>query len=172
MLVGFFCQPYAVTGPLNLVGEASLRAADPWRTLNGSGRIRVGPGKVMGREVVTLVREVVALAGVAVAVVTPERRARPAAPLDFDSITATYTISNGVARTQDLLYQASDVRVSAAGTVALHDGRVNMNLTLQQGPNQVEGVISGTAGALHVVPTSVRLPDVQSIKRFLDRLLR
>lgn len=172
VLVDFFCQAYAVTGPMDLVGEARFSPADPWRTVNGSGRLRVGRGKVMGREVVTLVREVLALVGAAAAVRTPEQRARPAAPLDFDSITATYTIANGVARTKDLLYQAPDVQVAAAGTVALPDGRVDMKVSLKQGPNEIDGVITGTAAALHVVPTGVRVPDAQGIKKFLDRILR
>jgi len=172
ILVDFLCQAYAVTGPMDLTGEASLRAADPWRTLSGSGRLRIGPGKVMGREVVTLVNEVVGLAGVASTLLSPERRARPGAPLDFESITATYTITNGVVRTDDLLYQGPDVRVAAAGTFALADGRVNMDVTLTQGQNEVKGVVSGTSGALSVVPTGVRIPDTRGIKKFLDKLFR
>src|SRR5262249_44965590 len=63
VLVDFWCQPYAVTGPMDWSGDARLQLSDPWRTVNGSGRIRVGRGKVMGREVVTLIREVLTLAG-------------------------------------------------------------------------------------------------------------
>ncbi len=172
ILVDFLCQPYAVTGPMDLSGEASLRAADPWRTASGSGRLRVGPGKVMGRDVVNLVTQVVALAGAASSVLGAEGRHRMAAPLDFESITATYTISNGVVRTNDLLYQSPDVRVAAAGTFALANGRVDMNVTLTQGQNEVKGAVSGTAGALRVVPTDIRVPDTRGIRRFLDKLFR
>src|SRR5215468_8618432 len=83
LLVDFWCQPYAVTGPLDWSGEARLLLSDPWRTVNGSGRLRVGRGKVMGREVVTLIREVLVLAGAAAAVASAEPRAHPPAPLDF-----------------------------------------------------------------------------------------
>jgi AsmA protein len=172
ILVDFFCQPYAVTGPLDLTGEASLHPADPWQTLNGAGRLRIGAGRVMGREVVTLVREVVALAGVAAAVLAPEQRVRSGSPLDFDSITASYTITNGVLKTTDLLYRAADVSIASAGTVTLEDGRVNMDVTLTQGPNRVKGVVSGTAGALRVVPTSIQVPDARGIRKFLDQILR
>jgi AsmA protein len=171
ILLDFLCQAYAVTGPMNLTGEASLRAADPWRTASGSGQLRVGPGKVMGRDVVNLVTQVAALAGAA-SVLGAEGRRRAAAPLDFESITATYTISNGVVKTDDLLYQSSDVRVAAAGTFALADGRVDMRVTLTQGQNEVRGVVSGTAGALRVVPTDLRVPDTRGIKKFLDKLFR
>jgi hypothetical protein len=126
----------------------------------------------MGREVVTLVREVVALAGVAAAVLAPEQRVRSGSALDFDSITASYTITNGVLKTTDLLYRAADVSIASAGTVTLEDGRVNMDVTLTQGPNRVKGVVSGTAGALRVVPTSIQVPDARGIRKFLDQILR
>ena len=172
ILVGFLCQSHAVTGPMDLTGSASLRADDPWRTVNGSGRLRLGPGKVTGRDVVPIVNQVVGLAGVASAVLDPERRARPGSPLDFDSITATYTITNGVVRTEDLLYETSGVRVTASGTFALHDGRVNMEVTLTQGSNQVKGMVSGTFAALTVTPTGIRVPDSRGIRRFLEKLFR
>ncbi len=172
ILVDFLCQAYAVTGPMDLSGEASLRATDPWRTANGSGRLRIGPGKVMGKDVVNLVNEVVGLAGAASALLSPERRGRLAAPLDFEAITATYTITNGVVKTDDLLYQGPDVRVAGAGTFTLADGRINMNVTLTQGPNEVKGLVTGTAGALRAVPTDVRVPDTRGIKKFLDKLFR
>src|SRR5262249_59716352 len=96
-------------------GDAGVQLSDPWRTVNGSGRIRVGRGKVMGREVVTLIREVLTLAGAAAAVATAEPHGRPPAPLDFESITASYTIENRVVPTKDLLYPAPDVPGRAAG---------------------------------------------------------
>jgi len=172
ILVDFFCQPYAVSGPMDLTGEASLRVADPWRTASGSGRLRIGPGKVLGREVVTLVNDVLALAGVASSVLDLGRRLKPGSPLDFHAITATYTITNGVLKTEDLLYEAADMSIAASGTIALSDGRVRMDLTLSQGRNQVKGVVSGTTGALKVIPTAIRIEDTRGIKKFLDRLFR
>jgi uncharacterized protein involved in outer membrane biogenesis len=172
ILSDFLCQPYALTGPLDLAGEMSLRPADPWRTATGSGRIKIGPGKMMGKDVTNLVSEIAALSDVASAVLSPERRGQRAAPLDFTSITATYTITNGVVKTDDLLYEGPDLRVAAAGTFGLADGRVNMNVTLTQGRNEVRGMVSGTAGALHVVPTGVQVPDTRGIKKFLDKLFR
>ena len=52
VLVDFLCQPYAVTGPLDLTGEALLRLptiARPRRCERSvAGRIKIGPGKVTG----------------------------------------------------------------------------------------------------------------------------
>lgn len=175
VLVDYLCQPYAVTGPLDLTGEATLRGlgaetAEAMRGVDGSGRFRIGSGKVVGREVVSLVREVVGL-GSAVAAVTRPGKGAPGSPLDFDSITATYTITNGVARTDDLVYKARDVRVTAAGTYALGDRRVAMEITLTEGVNQVKAAVTGGPGSLRVVPIGARLQD-RDIKRFLDRLFR
>jgi hypothetical protein len=70
------------------------------------------------------------------------------------------------------VYQARDVRVRASGTYALADGRVAMELTLSQGPNQLTAIVSGAPGSLRVVPTGVKLQDTRDVKKFLDRLFR
>jgi hypothetical protein len=171
VLVDFLCQPYAVTGPLDLAGEVRFRLADALSSVAGSGRVRVGQGKVVGRAIVNLLREVIGL-GTAVATLVRPDRPMGSSPLDFDSITATYTINGGVARTDDLLYQARDVRVRAAGTYALADGRVAMEVALSQGANRVKGVVSGVPGALRVVPTGVNIEGAGDVKKFLDRLFR
>jgi len=126
----------------------------------------------MGREVVILVSDVVALAGVVSVVLDPGRRSSSSSPLEFNAITATYTITNGVLKTEDLRYESADLSVAASGTVALYDGRVQMGVTVIQGRNEVKGVVSGSASALRVVPTGVRIPDTRGIKKFLDRLFR
>ena len=171
VLVDYLCQGYAVTGPLDLSGEASMRLADVWRSARGSGRVRIGPGKVMGGDVVNLVREIVGLGTTIAAMARPDQRPR-FSPLDFDSITASYTIADGVARTDDLLYRARDVKVAAAGTYGLADGRVAMEVTLTEGATQVKGFVSGRPGSLRVVPTGVKLPNTRDIKKFLERLFR
>jgi AsmA protein len=171
VLVDYLCQGYAVTGALDLDGEASLRLADVWGSAAGSGRVRIGPGKVVGNDVVSLVREIVGLGGAVASTVRSDRPPRPS-PLDFDSITATYTMAGGVARTADLLYQARDVKVAAAGTYGLADGRVAMEVTLTEGTNQIRGLVTGGPGSLRVVPTGITLPGARDVRKFLDRLFR
>jgi AsmA protein len=171
ILRDLLCQPGAVTGPMDLAGEARLHLDDPWKTVSGSGRVKIGPGRVTGKDVVDLINEAAALADLASAATDPERR-RPVAPLEFTSITATYTIAGGVVRTDDLLYEAPDLRVTGAGTFGLADGRVNLALTLTQGRNEVKALVAGTAGSLSIVPTAVRIQDARRIRRLLDTLLR
>ncbi|HYB40148.1 MAG TPA: AsmA family protein [Candidatus Methylomirabilis sp.] len=170
IMVDFLCHPYAITGPLDLAGRASGRAVDPLGSATGSGRLRIGPGHVVGRDVAKLLREALQVAGVSSAVVSPEQRVL--APLAFDSITATYTIAGGVVTTRDLLYESSELRVTAAGTYALRDGRVAMDITFTQGPNRISGVLSGTEGALRLVPTAVQIQDARGVRRFLEKIWR
>jgi len=172
ILVDFLCLPSAVTGPLDLTGEVGMVGTDPWRTANGSGRFRIGPGRATGREIVRLVNDVIALADVGSAMLSSERRARKSIPLDFTSITGTYRIVAGVVTTDDLLYQGTDLRVTAKGTVTLANGRVEMAVVVRQGRNQVRGLVSGTTEALRVVPTEIRVLDLRGARRFLDTLYR
>ena len=172
VLVDYLCQPYAVTGALDLTGEVRVRrpgGANAMSGVDGSGRLQVGPGKVVGRDIVNLLRDVVGLSTAVSAVVRPGRT--PASPLDFDSITATYTIANGVVRTDDLVYRAREVRMTGAGTYTLGDGRVAMEIVLSEGANEVKGIVTGAPGSLRVVPTGVRVQD-RDIKKFLDRIFR
>jgi len=170
LLVEFLCHPFAVTGPLDLTGDARLRLGDPPWAVAGSGRFRVGPGTVVGSEVAKLLQQALRVSGVISTVVGSGSGA--GAPLAFDSITGTYTIADGLVRSRDLRYRSADVTVTGAGTYALRDGRVDMQVVLTQGPNEIRGVVTGSAGALHVAPTGVKIPDVRGIKRFVQTLLR
>lgn len=174
ILVDYLCQRNAVTGPLDLTGEASLRLPDGLPTLNGSGRLSIGAGHVVGPDLLNAVSQALALTGLVSAAVNPGGRGRAGAgsPLNFDSITATYTITNGVARTDDLVYAARDVRVTGAGTYGLADGRTAMDVTVTQGPNRVKARLAGDPGALRIVPTDVRLKEPKDLRKAIDRLLR
>jgi AsmA protein len=174
VLVDYLCQRNAVTGPLDLTGQASLRPPETLATLNGSGRLAIGAGRVVGPDLVTAVSQALALTDLVAATLDPRSRSRPGSgsPLNFDSITATYTITNGVARTDDLVYQARDVRVTGAGTYGLVDGRTAMDVTVAQGSNRVKARVAGAAGALTIVPVDVRLKEPKELRKALDKLLR
>lgn len=173
LLVDYFCQSFAVTGPLDLTGEASVRVADVWRSANGAGRLRIGPGKVVGSDVVQFLDVVVGMADQVTAALRSGRLPRRAeSHVDFDSITATYTITNGVWRSNDLLYLAGSMKVAAAGSYGLADGRVAMDVTFTEGSNQIKGRVTGAAGSLRVVPTDIKIPETKNLKKLLDQLLR
>ncbi|HWN15815.1 MAG TPA: AsmA-like C-terminal region-containing protein, partial [Candidatus Dormibacteraeota bacterium] len=173
VLVDYLCQRNAVTGPLDLTGELSLRLPEALPTLAGSGRLSIGAGRVVGPDLLNAVGQALALTDLVAATLTPGGRGESKkTPLSFDSITATYTITNGVVRTDDLVYVARDVRVTGAGTYGLVDGRTAMDVTVNQGTNRVKARVAGGPGALSIVPTDVRLKEPKDLRKALDRLLR
>ena len=174
IVVDFLCSGFAATGPLDLSGEFTLQAGEPMRTLNGAGRLRVGRGRVVGREALALLRDIAAVAGVVGAVVEPGKPGGAALrPLDFDSVTASYRVVNGVVSTNDLDYQGQGLSATASGSYGLADGRTDMSVTLSQGRNQIKARVTGTVGArLSVVPTGATVGGRDAVKQILDRLSR
>ncbi|MGH7398621.1 MAG: AsmA-like C-terminal region-containing protein, partial [Candidatus Rokuibacteriota bacterium] len=175
VLVDYLCQRNAVTGPLDLTGQATLRLPDPLPTLNGAGRLQIGAGRVIGPDLLKALSQALALTDLVSGGLAPGRRgSRPApgSPLNFDSITATYRITQGVARTEDLVYVARDLRLTGVGTYGLADGRTAMDVVVTQGGNRVKARVAGGPGALTIVPTDVRIKDSKDLRKTLDRLLR
>jgi AsmA protein len=175
VLVDYLCQRNAVTGPLDLTGEANLPLEAPLPRLNGSGRVHIGAGRVIGPDLLHALGQALALTDLVSGALDGGRRgSRPApgSPLNFDSITASYTITNGVARTEDLVYQARDLRLTGAGTYGLVDGRTAMDVMVTQGGNRVKARVAGGPGALTIVPTDVRIKEPKDLRKTLDRLLR
>jgi len=173
LLVEYLCERDAVTGPLDLTGEMTTRPPETLPTLNGTGRLHIGAGRVVGPDLLNAVNQALALTELA-ATLDPSRkgRAAPGSPLEFSSITCTYTITNGVLRTDDLVYQSTDVQVTAAGTYGLVDGRTAMDITVTQGTNRVKARITGGPGALSLVPTDLRLQQPKDLKKTIEKLLR
>ncbi|HYV66563.1 MAG TPA: AsmA-like C-terminal region-containing protein, partial [Myxococcales bacterium] len=172
ILQDFLCQGFAVSGPLDLTGRLSLRAADPLRTMSGTGQLKIGAGRVVGEGALGLVRGVLEAGNIFDAALRGKLAAPVQRQLEFDSITGSYRVSAGVVSTDDLLYQGKDLRVSAAGTYALTDGRTDMKVVATQGRNQLRAQITGSGSALRVVPTGVNVKEPAEVKKFLDQLLR
>lgn len=174
ILVDYLCQRDAVTGPLDLTGELSARLPEGLPTLDGSGRLAIGAGRVVGTDLLNAVSRALALTDIVSGITGQGPRARPGegSPLNFDSITATYRIVDGVLRTDDLLYVARDVRVTGAGTYGVADGRIAMDVTVTQGSNRVKARVAGGPGNLSIVPTDLRLKEPKDLRKTLDRLLR
>jgi uncharacterized protein involved in outer membrane biogenesis len=172
VLHDYLCQGFAVTGPLDLTGEMSMRSADVLRTMNGSGQFKVGGGRVVGEGALKIVRDVLAAGNVFDMALRGKLAGASKTALDFDSITGSYKIVNGVARTDDVVYQGKDLKVTVAGTYALADGRTDMKLIATQGSNQLRAQVTGSGGSLRVVPTGVNVKEPAEVKKLLDRLLR
>ena len=172
VLQDYLCQGFAVSGPLDLTGELSMRSADVLRTMNGTGQFKVGAGRVVGEGALKIVREVLAAGNVFDMALRGKLADPGRTALDFDSITGSYTIVNGLARTDDVLYQGKDLKVAVAGTYGLVDGRTDMKVVATQGRNQLRAQVTGSGGSLRVVPTGVSVKEPAEVRKLLDRLLR
>jgi hypothetical protein len=164
VLVDFLCQGYAVSGPLDLTGALSTSSSDPMGTLGGSGHLRIGPGKVVGPQALALISVVTRLAGVTSSVLAADvPRSLTSDPVDFQSITGTYQITNGVLSTKDLLYTAKAAKVGVVGDYALVTGRMNLDLRVDHGRGEVRAKVTGNAAS-----PSVRI-DPSSLAGQIDR---
>jgi hypothetical protein len=172
VLQGFLCQAFAVAGPLDLSGELAMRTADTWRTMNGTGRFAVGQGRLVGEGALALVRQVLQAGGVIDRALRGDFSGPGKTALEFQAITGTYRITNGTARTDDLVYQAKDLKMTAVGTYGLADGRTDMVVVITQSGGQFRAQVTGSGGSLRVIPTGVNVKDPAAVKKFLDRLLR
>lgn len=155
ILADYACQPYAISGALDLTGEAALAPGDPWRTLTGQGQLRVGRGRLLGAGLLALLRQAEALE-------RQSRARRPAAtpptalPAAFDSIAGTYRIASGVLSSHDIEYESGGLRATAAGTYRIDDGWMDFAVTLAQGPaTRVRARVTGAPGAVAITPLGV-----------------
>jgi len=171
ILVDFLCQGYAVTGPLQLEGRVAARPADLWRTLEGRGRARIGPGRVVGPQALGVLGALVRLGGEASGLLGVE----PTAPLDFDAITATYTIDRGVVTTRDFRFAGRALTLTAAGTYALATGALNLDVAVVHGRTRLTGRVTGTADhpTVRITPAGLlESVDPEAVERGLRDLLR
>jgi AsmA protein len=163
VLVDYLCEGYAVTGPLDLTGAPTFQTRDVLNTLNGPGQLRVGRGKVVGPRALALVNQVARVGGALSAVLGSDiPSGTPDSPLEFESITGTYTVANGVVSTRDLLYTTRAMKVLVAGDYGLGNGAVNLDLTINHKRGDLKAKVTGTAAS-----PSVRV-STSSILKSLD----
>ncbi len=176
VLVDFLCQGYAVSGPLELTGQASARANDLWKTLDGTGRLRIGPGKVVGAQALALLAGVARVGGAASALLGAELPASGlASSFAYESITGTYTITDGVLSTRDLTLTSPTLGAVVAGTYGLASGAVNADVTLTSGRTQLRAKVTGPAAnpSIRVDPsTALRNVDPARVEKSLRDLLK
>jgi hypothetical protein len=177
ILVDYLCQGYAITGPLDLTGQLTFDAHDVLNTLSGPGQLHVGRGKVVGSQALALFATLVRVGSAVSSILSADvPTAALDSPLEFDSITGTYTLTNGVATTRDLLYTSRTLKVGIAGDYALASGRMNLDMTVSHRRGELKAKVTGTAASpsVAVSPASI-LRDVdpeKAQKRIQDLLKR
>lgn len=158
VLVDFLCQGYAVAGPLDLTGALSFAAARPLETLSGPGSLKIGAGKIVGKQALALIGNVVRVGGTVSSLLSADLP--PAAfssPVEFDSIAGTYRITDGVLSTRDLVYASRAMKIAVAGDYVLVSGAMNLDMVLNHGRGEVRAKVTGTSAApnIRIVPASV-----------------
>jgi len=176
VLVDYLCQGYAITGPLDLTGALTLQAHDMLGTLSGPGQLHVGNGKVVGPQALALIGGVVRVGGTVSSILNADVPSRTFdAPLEFDSITGTYTLTNGVAVTRDLLYTSRAMKVAIAGEYGLVTGKMDLDMTITHGRGELKAKVTGTTASpsIRVNPSAIlRDVDPQKAEKGLKDLLK
>jgi hypothetical protein len=176
VLVDYLCQGYAITGPLDLTGALAFEAKDMVNTLSGPGQLRVGRGKVVGPQALALIGSVVRVGGAISSLLAADLPPTVFdSPLEFESITGTYTLTNGVATTRDLLYTSRAMKVSIAGDYGLATGRMDLDMIVSHGRGQLQAKVTGTTAspAIRVSPSTVlRDLDPQKTEKGIKDLLK
>jgi hypothetical protein len=176
LLVDYLCQGYAITGPLDLTGALSFAAADMWNTLSGPGTLRAGPGKVVGAQALSLVSGVVRVGGAISAALNAEVPAIAAgSPLEFESITGSYRITNGVVTTKDLLYTSRPMKVAIAGQYGLANGRMDLDMIVTHARGELKAKVTGSASSpsIRVDPATIlKGVDREKVEKGLGDLLK
>jgi hypothetical protein len=176
VLVDYLCQGYAITGPLDLAGGLRFDAHDVLGTLSGPGRLQIGSGRVVGPQALALFGSVMRVGGAVSAILSADVPSGALdSPLEFDSITGSYTLSNGVATTRDLLYTSRAMKVAIAGDYALVSGRMNLDMDVSHSRGELKARLTGTAASpsIAVSPASL-LKDVdpQKAQKGIQDLLK
>jgi len=162
VLVDYLCQGYAITGPLDLTGGVAFDVADMLNTLNGPGQLKVGRGKVVGSQALALIGSVVRVGGAISALLSADLPSDMfGSPLEFDSITGSYQITNGTATTKDLLYTSRAMKVLIAGDYGLGNNRMNLDMTVTHNRGEIKAKVTGTTSSpsIRVAPSSLISPE-------------
>lgn len=108
-----------------LAGDADTRfvmqpGEDIARSLNGTVRVQLSDGKLLGANLLNEMSAIGKFAALA-------KRAEPFTAIK--SLAATMTIKDGVASTEDMRLELDGAHVGGAGTINLNDQSVNLRLT-------------------------------------------
>ncbi|HEV8473224.1 MAG TPA: AsmA-like C-terminal region-containing protein [Methylomirabilota bacterium] len=176
VLVDFLCQGYAVTGPLDLTGALGFSPSDVFNTLTGPGQLRIGAGKVVGSQALALLGSVVRVGGAVSSLLNADLPTTIFnSPLEFDSITGNYVLTNGVFTTKDLLYTSRAMKVGVAGEYGLATGRMNLDMVITTGRGEMKAKVTGTSASpsIRVAPSTIlRDVDPGKVQKGLGDLLK
>lgn len=147
VLVDFLCQPYAVAGRLDASGEGAFSGtgAELLRSARGTWQVQVGPGRLVGPAVLTLLSGAVRVGTALYSVVNLDTPGSLfASPLEFDSLAAAGGVGGGQLRVRQLAMQSRQLRVTGSGTYGLVDTRLDFDLEVRTGRTAFGVKLAGT----------------------------
>jgi AsmA protein len=166
---------------LNTTGSASSTIL---RNLNGRGSLEVNNGSLKFMDVNSIfvfAKGILDIVKMPINIVTKQQLPsfKPGSGVtNFDKLSATYTITNGIIGNKDLLLTASDYKVTGKGTVNLVSKRVDYLLNAstsaltinkqQLGLVEIPVKISGTFDNLHYYPDTTALLKAATTGRVKD----
>src|SRR5207249_1094127 len=147
----------AITGALDLTGATSFSAHDVFHTLSGPGTLKSGRGKVVGPRALALLGGIVRVGGAVSSLLSSDVPNLGDSPLEFDSITGTYQIVNGVLNTKDLLYTSRAMKILIAGSYGFATERMDLDMTITHGRGELKAKVTGPASSpsIRVNPASI-----------------
>jgi len=129
----------------------------------------------VGSQALALLSNLARVSGALSAVLGGDVANLGSSPVEYDSITATYTITNGVVDTRDFLLSGRSLKIAAAGTYALASGAMNLDVAVTGGRTELKGKVTGTAASpsIRVAPPA-GLRDVKpgDVEKGLQDLLK
>jgi hypothetical protein len=143
LLVDFLCQPYAVAGRLDATGEGSFAGTGPdlLRSARGTWQVQVGPGRLVGPAIVTLLAGAVR---VGATISAPATLGGPL-PADFDSLSASGGVGEGQVQVRQLAVQNRRVQIAGSGTYGLLDTRLSFDFQVRAGKTNFGVKVTGTS---------------------------
>lgn len=145
----------------NQVEFVGLTLPDILGSASGGGSIQLGPGRLTDCLPLDRLAEVVipVLAAQGVRVRLNE----------FEKLTGTYTVENGILRTKDVTLTKAEGTVTASGALGLLDSSLNFDVVAKLGRATVEAKLAGTTAQPIVIPKLGRLQ--RKIEGELDKAM-
>src|SRR3989441_1048392 len=161
---------------MNLVVTQTRPACpEPKKRSLALGNVKINPGRVVGSQARAALGNLARVGGAVAAVLGSELPNLGSSPVEYDSITASYTITNGVVTTRDFALSGRTLKITAAGSYALASGALNLDVGVATGRAELRGKVTGTASAPSVrvaPPTALRDVDPTKVEKGLEDLLK
>jgi AsmA protein len=162
LIAGLSGKPSTLEGPLTLTGDVNAPLSDPGallRTLSGDLALNVTPGRLRGVSLLRATFDALGATGPLGDLLRGKKRERVEKYQKdaFETLSGSFRIANGLARTDDLRLVYSDYEVDLAGVLGLVDRSLDLKGRLTLYEELDRALAEGASGA----------PPARGVKRVL-----